>query len=328
MRFAYPWVLWFLALLPALGYIVFRLDRRKRGTLRFSDVTHLKHVPRSLGMRLRVIVPILRIVVLGLLIVGLARPQSGWREQEVTAEGIDIMLALDVSNSMQAQDFTPNRLEAAKKVVGEFIDGRKKENDRIGCVIFAATNFTLCPMTLDYGVLKDFLKRVDFNIINGTRTAIGMGLANGIRQLKESKARSKIIILLTDGSNNAGRIDPFTAAEMAKALHIKVYTIGVGSESRALMPGGLFGGLRVAPAEYDEKTLRRIADITEGQFFKANNERKLAEIYSAIDAMEKTESKSLEYKYYDELMEWAVLPALALFLLEIGLGYTRFRKLP
>jgi len=326
MRFAHPYLLWLLALVPLLGYAYWRWDRRKRGTLRFSDVTHLKHTPRSVGMRLRAVVPALRLIVIALVIVGLARPQSGWKEEEVSAEGIDILLALDVSNSMQAQDFRPNRLEAAKEVLGAFVDGRK--NDRIGCVIFAATNFTLCPLTLDYGVLKDFLRRVDFNIIDGNRTAIGMGLANCVRQLKESKARSKVIILLTDGSNNAGRIDPFTAAEMAKTLEIKIYAIGVGSESQALIPGGPFGGLRVAQAEYDEKALRRIADITGGQFFAATDRSKLSEIYRIIDKMEKAEIKTKEYQYYDELMEWAVVPALALFLLEILLGYTRFRKLP
>jgi Ca-activated chloride channel family protein len=326
MRFAHPWVLWLLALLPFLGYAFLRLDRRKRGTLRFSDVTHLKHVPHSIGMRLRLIVPALRLAVVSLVIVGLARPQAGWREEPLAAEGIDIMLALDVSNSMQTQDFRPNRLEAAKKVVADFIDGRK--NDRIGCVIFAATNFTLCPLTLDYGVVKDFIGRVGFNIIDGNHTAIGMGLANGVRQLKDSTARSKVIILLTDGANNAGRIDPFTAAETAKALGIKIYTIGVGSEGQALVPGGVFGGLRVAMAEFDEKALRRIADITRGEFFKATDNRKLEEIYRQIDKMEKTEIKSKEYQYYNELMEWAVVPAFALLLLEILLGYTRLRKLP
>jgi Ca-activated chloride channel family protein len=155
-----------------------------------------------------------------------------------------------------------------------------------------------------------------------------MGLANGVRQLKDSTARSKVIILLTDGANNAGRIDPFTAAETAKALGIKIYTIGVGSEGQALVPGGVFGGLRVAMAEFDEKALRRIADITRGEFFKATDNRKLEEIYRQIDKMEKTEIKSKEYQYYDELMEWAVVPAFALLLLEILLGYTRLRKLP
>jgi len=326
MRFAYPWVLALLALLPLLGSLRLRYDRRKRGTLRFSDITHLKHVPPSAGMMLRAVVPVLRLLIVGLVIVALARPQAGWKEEEATTEGIDIMLALDVSNSMQTQDFRPNRLEAAKRVVADFIDGRK--NDRIGCVIFAATNFTLCPLTLDYGVLKDFIKRVDFNIIDGNHTAIGMGLANCVRQLKESKAKSRIIILLTDGENNAGQIDPATAAEMAKALGIKIYTIGVGSVGQALMPGGLFGGLRVGEAEYDEKALRHIAEATNGRFFPATDNQKLKEIYQVIDKLEKSEIKTKEYQDYDDLMEWAAVPALSLFLLEIGLGYTRFRKLP
>ena len=289
MRFVYPWVLWFLALVPVLGYWHFRYDRRKRGTIRFSDVTHLKHVPRSVGMVLRSVVPALRLTVIALVIVALARPQAGWRQQNVAAEGIDIMLALDASNSMQTQDFRPNRLEAAKRVVAEFIDRRK--NDRIGCVIFAATNFTLCPLTLDYGVLKDFIKRVDFNIIVGNYTAIGMGLANAVRQLKESTAKSKVIILLTDGNNNAGKIDPLTAAETAKALGMKVHTIGVGSTGEALVPGGPFGGLMVARAEFDEKSLRQIAEMTNGRFFPATDQQKLEEIYEIIDRMEKSEIK-------------------------------------
>jgi len=326
LRFAHPSVLWFLALLPLLAYAFVWSDRRKRGTLRFSDITHLKHAPHSVGMRLRLVVPALRLAVIALVIVGLARPQAGWREDEVVAEGIDILLALDVSGSMQAQDFRPNRLQAAKEVIAEFIGGR--QNDRMGCVIFAATNFSLCPLTLDYGVLRDFLQRVDFNIIDGNRTAIGMGLANCVRQLKESKAKSKVIILLTDGSNNAGRIDPFTAAEMARAFGIKIYAIGVGSVGQAFIPGGPFGTLRIGQTEFDERTLRRIADITGGRFFHATDRQKLEEIYRAINEMEKTEIKAKEYQYYDELVEWAVAPALALLLLEILLGYTRFRKLP
>lgn len=327
MRFAYPWVLWLLGLIPLLVWVQRRAGWKRYGTLRFSDITHLKHIPPSLGVRLRGIVPALRLLVLALVIVGLARPQTGWKEEEVAAEGIDIMLVLDVSLSMRAQDFRPNRLEVAKRVIEEFVDGRA--HDRIGCVIFAATNFSLCPLTLDYGVLKDFLRRVTFNIIDGNHTAIGMGLANAVRQLKESTAKSKVIILLTDGANNAGSIDPLTAAEMARALGIKVYTIGVGSEGTAIIPGaGLFGGLSVGRTEYDEKLLRQIADMTGGKFFAADDEQKLKQIYATIDKMEKSEIKTKEYQYYDELMEWVVVPAFALFLLEILLGYTRFRKLP
>lgn len=328
MRFANPLILWALALIPVIAYVHLRLDRRKRGTLRFSDVTHLKHAPRSLGMRLRAVVPLLRLVVLALVIVGLARPQAGWKEEEAVAEGIDILLAIDVSNSMQAEDFPPgSRLDAAKAVVSDFVDGR--ENDRIGCVIFASTSFSLSPLTLDYAVLKEFLDRVDFNVINGHNTAIGMGLANCIRQLKDSPTKSKVIILLTDGSNNAGKIDPQTAAEMAKALGIRVHTIGIGSERPAMVPGGLFGGLRVAPrSEFDPETLRQIADTTGGRFFPATDRRKLEQIYKEIDQMEKSEIKAKEYQYYDELIEWAIVPALGLLLLEVLLGYTRFRKLP
>lgn len=327
MKWHNPWA--FILLLPVLAAAIlhFYYDRRKRGTIRFSDVTHLKHVPRSLGMRLRLIVPILRILVLGCIVVGLARPQYGWKDSRVTSSGIDIIQALDVSDSMQQEDMNRrSRLDAAKDVIAEFIDGRK--SDRIGCVVFGRISFSLCPLTLDHGVLKQFLSRVESWTADGRQTAIGMGLANSIRQLEQSKAKSKVIILLTDGVNNAGEIEPFTAAEMAKALGIRVYTIGVGSQGRTLMPGAFGMSYTVGGGEFDEATLRRIADITGAEFFHATDGQKLKAIYDEIDGMEKSDIEEEVHQYYDELMVWAVVPAFVLLLLEILLGYTRFRKLP
>jgi Ca-activated chloride channel family protein len=324
MRFAHSWVLLLLLLVPALAWAWRRFAARRRATLRFSDVTHLKHTPRARGRRLAAVVPALRLAVLSLLLVGLARPQTGWRDKEMTAEGIDIMLLLDVSKSMSTEDFEPTRLDAAKAVIKQFVEGRR--NDRIGAVIFGVESFNLCPLTLDYGVLKQFLERVRDGIIDSSRTAIGMGLAAAVQQLNDSKAKSKVIILLTDGANNSGEIDPFTAADMAKALGIKVYTIGIGRVGELTVMGP-FGPQRVR-SDYDEGTLREIAKRTGGQFFHADNERKLADIYRQIDRMEKSEIKTKEYQYFDEQMEWAVAPALLLLLLEIALGYTRLRKLP
>jgi Ca-activated chloride channel family protein len=321
MRFANPYMLWLLAIVPLLAWLMFRVPLRRSGTLRYSDITHLKHAPRSLATRARALIPALRLAALTLVIVALARPQFGWKISDDTALGIDIIQALDVSDSMHTTDIDPYRLAAAKQEVVNFIEGRR--NDRIGCVVFGAQSFILCPLTLDYDVLKQFIDDVNFNIVDGRRTAIGMGLANSVRLLEESEAKSKVIILLTDGVNNSGQIDPFTAAEMAKALGIRVYTIGVGAppDMRALLD-------RVGQVEFDEDTLRKIADITDGQFFHATDRRKLEEIYKEIDRMEKTKIETTEYEFFDERMEWAVAPALLVLLVEILLGYTRFRKLP
>lgn len=329
-RFASPWYLLLLLLIP-VWIVVLKIKKKGRseGTLRYSDVRNLKKVPRSWKLKFRPLLNALRFAALALLIVAMARPQSGWTERNVKSEGIDIMLALDVSQSMSATDFRPNRLEAAKRVIAEFVEGR--EADRIGCVLFASTAFTLCPLTLDYDVIKGFLENADFGIIDGNRTAIGLGLATCVKKLKDSEARSKVVILLTDGENNVWDIAPETAAETAEALDIRVYTIGVGSEGTAMVPvdmGPMGIVKRPMQVRIDEETLKQIADATGGKYFRATNDQKLMEIYREIDKMETSKIEVVEHQYYDELMQAFAWPGLVLLLLEIIMRGTVFLKTP
>ena len=328
MRFASPLYLLLLAVLPMLGYYFWRLEKQRGGAVRFSDIRHARALAPSRMLRFRPILWILRLLALSLLILAMARPQHGWVERSVSSHGIYIVLVLDVSYSMKAADFQPNRLEAAKKVVSNFISGR--EADRISIITFATTYFTLCPLTLDYGVLQEFLDQVDFGIVDGNSTAIGMALANSVNKLKDSEAKKKVIILLTDGENNAGKIEPATAAEIARTFNIKVYTIGVGSRGRALVPVDTVFGIRYVPqiVSIDEDTLREIARATGGKYFRATDEKKLASIYDEIDRLEKTKYEYTEHHNYDELMAYAAIPALALLLIAVLLAYTRFLKLP
>jgi len=328
-RFASPEYLLLLLVIPILGFFIFRRKMKKESAFRFSDIKNLKKVNTTLRTQLRSIFPLLRLFILTLLVIAMARPQSGWTERNVKTEGIDIMLTLDVSYSMKAMDFDPNRLEAAKKVIGEFVDGR--EADRIGCTLFASSAFTLCPLTLDYGVIKGFLDNVDFGIVDGNSTAIGLGLATCVNKLKDSSAKSKVVILLTDGENNVWDIAPLTAAEAAKALGIRVYTIGVGTIGRAFVPvdRGVFGIVKM-PMEVriDEKTLREIADLTGGKYYRATDNQKLKAIYKEIDNLEKTKIEYVEHQNYNELMSLAAWPALLLLFAEIVLAGTYFLKLP
>jgi len=262
----------------------------------------------------------------------MARPQSGSKSTEVVTEGIDIMLCLDTSGTMQALDFTwkgekQNRLQVVKRVVNEFIKGRK--NDRIGMVVFGAEAFTQCPLTLDYGVLLSFLDRVEIGMAGDT-TAIGSALATCVKRLKDLKSKSKVVILLTDGRNNAGNINPETAAELAKTFKVKVYTIGVGTEGEVpFLVDTIFGKRYVYQrVDLDEAIVKEIATITGGTYFKATNTKALEEIYTQIDQMEKTKVEIKEYTEYKELFHWFLLPGLAFILLEVILANTRFRKIP
>ncbi len=329
-RFANPEYLGLLALLPLLLWYYLRRGHRLSGQVKYSTLTHVKNVRGSLKMLLRKNLYWLRLAVLGLIIVGLARPQSGTRKQEITTEGIDIMLVLDVSSSMLAEDFKPkNRIEAAKMVAREFIEGR--HNDRIGLVIFAGEAFTQCPLTLDYGVLIQLLEKVQVAPRDWDGTAIGNGLATAVARLKQSKAKSKVIILLTDGRNNAGEIDPITAAQVAQTFDIKVYTIGAGTRGTALYPvDDPIWGKRYIPmqVEIDEDLLRRIARQTGGRYFRATDSQKLRAIYQEIGEMEKTKIKVKEFTKYRELFVNYAGLGLALLLLEIVLANTYLRKLP
>ncbi|MCX7045888.1 MAG: VWA domain-containing protein [Candidatus Sumerlaeota bacterium] len=326
---ANKYVLLSLILLPALYLLARRVAHGKRGTVRFSDVRHLRAARPSLALRMRGILAWMRLLALALLILAMARPQYGIAQRRIQSEGIDIIVTLDCSGSMQSRDFNPNRLEAAKRVLINFVKGRT--SDRIGVIVFAPTSFMLVPLTLDYGVIEDFVKRVNFDIIQHQQndTAIGLALANSVKKLEDSKAKSKVIVLLTDGQNNSGNISPELAANLAKALKIKVYTIGVGSTGPALAPGmGLFGGFTVQDAGLDEDTLRMIAKNTGGQYFRATDDKSLEKIFKDINKLETTKIEENQYVNYSEQMAWLVWPALGILLLEILLGYTRFLKLP
>jgi len=250
--------------------------------------------------------------------------------KETSTEGVDIILALDVSSSMLAEDFKPkNRLEAAKKVAGDFVEGR--QNDRVGMVIFAGESFTQCPLTLDYGVLLNLLESIKVADQEWDGTAIGMGIVNAVNRLRDSKAKSKVIILLTDGVNNKGQVDPITAARIAESYDIKIYTIGAGSKGTALYPVNdpLMGRRYVPmPVEIDEDVLRQIAGITEGLYFRATNTKKLADIYYEIGEMEKTKIEVQEFTRYDEFFIYFLGLGLLFFLLEIVFANTIFRKIP
>ncbi|MGB5106652.1 MAG: VWA domain-containing protein [Candidatus Zixiibacteriota bacterium] len=327
IQFADPIYLWLLLALPIVAYLMFR--RRRESAIKFSDITLLRNVRKSGRVKNRKILQALRLLALAALIIAMARPQAGKKTTEISSEGIDIMLALDISGSMKAEDFKPqNRLVAAKEVIKEFVQGR--QNDRIGLVIFSRQSFTQCPLTMDYGVLLNFLEQVDFGMIEDG-TAIGMGIANAVNRLRESDAKSRIIILLTDGINNAGEIDPLTAAEIAKTLGIRIYTIGAGKLGKALYPvdDPIFGRRYVQlENELDEKQLTQVAESTGGKYFRAKSEDMLKNIYQQISELEKTKFKVKEYLQFDQYFPYFLIAAALLLLLELVLRETLFRRLP
>jgi Ca-activated chloride channel family protein len=260
------------------------------------------------------------------LVVALARPQSTNSWENSTTEGIDIMMSLDISSSMLALDLKPDRLQAAKEVAASFIAGRPTDN--IGLVVFAGESFTQCPLTTDHAVLLNLLKDVECGmILDGT--AIGHGIATAVSRLKDSQAKSKVIILLTDGTNNRGEIAPVTAAEIAKSFGIRVYTIAVGTKGEALYPDPYHpGGYVTMPVEIDEQTLTQIAQITGGQYFRATNNKSLKSIYEEIDQMEKTKISVQTYNKKTEEFALFAMGALLFLLLEMLLKYTLLKKIP
>lgn len=329
MRFANPEFLALLIVIPFLIWWYTKRQGRMTGTLRYSSLGVVKTTTNPKAWKYRHVLFAFRTLAIILLIIGFARPQSGRTEEEVITEGIDIMLAMDVSGSMAAEDFKPkNRLEAAKVVAADFIKGRR--NDRIGMVVFAAKSFTQCPLTLDYGILLDFLGKIQIGMIEDG-TAIGMGIATAVNRLRDSRAKSKVIILLTDGVNNRGELDPLTAARIAHALGIRIYTIGAGTRGDALYPveDPFFGKRYVRmPVEIDEESLTKIANITGGKYFRATDRESLAKIFKEIDSLEKTKIEVKEYTRYKELFVNFLAVALSLVLLEIFLGNTKWRKIP
>lgn len=327
ISFANPEFLYGLILIPLLVLWYVKRHRTDTSEIRFSTLLPFKEVPPTTKERLRHGPFILRMVMLALLLVAFARPRTSAQGQDIYTEGIDIAMLLDISGSMLAEDFRPNRIEAAKQVASDFIDGRT--TDRIGLVIFAGQSFTQCPMTTDYRVLKDLLRQVKPGMVEDG-TAIGMAIAQGVNRLKDSKAKSKVMILLTDGVNNRGEIDPLTAAQIAQTFGIRIYTIGVGTIGEAPYPVQTPFGIRYQniPVDVDEKTLQKIAEMTYGQYFRATNNRSLKAIYNEIDEMEKTRIEVKAYRSYTELFYGWVFVGVAALLLEFGLSNTLLRKLP
>ena len=332
MEFVYKG--FFFLLLLLIPYIIWYLMYRKKTepTMRMSDTFAFRSAPKSWKVRLMPLSMLLRVLAFVMVVLVLARPQTQNSWKNKTIEGIDIMLAMDVSTSMLAEDLKPNRIEAAKQVAAEFVAGRP--NDNIGLSIFAGEAFTQCPMTTDHASLLNLLQNVRTDIaargLIEDGTAIGMGLANAVSRLKESKAKSKVVILLTDGSNNRGDISPMTAAEIAKSLGIRVYTIGVGTNKVAPYPMPVAGGVQYVniPVEIDNKTLSEIAAATDGDFYLATNTKELRNIYKEIDQLEKSKLNVKKFsKKYEAYQPFALVAVLAL-LLEILLRITIFRRIP
>ena len=325
--FANPEYLYLLlVLIPMIVWYIFK-QKDANATIQFSSLKGFANAPKTYKFYLRHFLFVLRIIAIGLLIIVLARPQTVKRWENVQTEGIDIVLALDISSSMLAQDFKPNRLEASKDIAIEFISGRPL--DRMGLVVFSRESFTQCPLTTDRAVLINLFKDIKSGIIEDG-TAIGLGLANAINRLKDSDALSKVIILLTDGENNAGEIDPITAAEIASTFGIRVYTVGVGSYGMAPYPFQTPFGIQYQQVEVkiDEETLKKISEITKGKYFRATNNQKLKHIYKEIDKLEKSKIEVKEFsRRQEEYLIFALFAALAV-ILELLLRYTLLRNIP
>ncbi|WP_418425151.1 vWA domain-containing protein [Alistipes sp.] len=328
MHFASPYYLWLLTLLvPMIGYYVWR-TLQGGAAIRISSVAGVVRAPRTVRYYLRHLPFVLRAAAFALLVVALARPQDVEQNVRTNTEGIDIMLAIDVSGSMLARDFKPDRITAAKEVAGSFIADRY--GDRIGLVAFAGEAFTQSPLTTDQSTLQTLLARIRSGLIEDG-TAIGNGLATAINRLRESEAKSKVIILLTDGVNNRGEIAPLTAAEIAKAQGIRVYTIGVGTEGMAPYPAiDMFGNITFVnqKVEIDEKTLTAISDMTGGKYFRATDKAKLKAIYDEINQLEKSKVEVTEHISYHELYLAWVLAALGLLLAEFLLSNLVLKRIP
>ncbi len=314
ITFVHPWYLLGLVLVPLLAAWWLWRYRKQDAAVQHSDIAVFDGMGKSLRVRLRWLPYALRCVAVGAMVVALARPQSSLSRQEMTVEGIDIVMAMDISGSMLAEDFRPNRLEAAKKVTAEFIEGRK--SDRMGLVVFAGQAFTQVPLTVDHHVLLQQLGSVKSGVVRDG-TALGDGLATAINRIKDSEAKSKVIILLTDGVNNQGSVDPMSAAEICKLYGIRLYTIGVGSLGKAPYPfRDQMGRVHYQniDVEIDEPLMRQMAETTDdGRYFRATNRKALQEIFSQIDEMEKSKIDVTQYaQTKDEQATWLWLAVLAL----------------
>ena len=327
-RFEDPWVLALLALLPVAWLGRRWLHRGRTATIRYSAVDSIMALGVGRSRWGHRVPTLLRVLAFAALIVALARPQTGITSESVTTEGIDIVLVLDVSSSMLAEDLEPNRLEAAKGVAADFVGGRR--DDRIGLVAFAGQAFTQAPLTLDYSVVTSLLAELETGMIEDG-TAVGMGLATAVKRLQASDAASKVVIILTDGRSNVGEIGPVTAAQMAQALGVRVYTIGAGSMGSARIPvddplrGRVYMNMRV---DIDETSLEEVASLTGGRYFRATDRESLADIYAEIDELERTEIEVENFTQYAERFPGVLGLGLLLLLLELGLSQTALRRLP
>lgn len=320
----------FLVLIPIIVWYILR-QKKAGASIQFSSLSGFSGIPKSWKYYFRHLLFLIQLTVISLLIVVMARPQSSNNWQNVTTEGIDIVIALDISGSMLARDFQPDRLEAAKNVATEFISGRT--NDKIGLVVFSGESFTQCPLTTDHAVLINLFNDIQSGMIEDG-TAIGNGLATAVSRLKESQAISRVVILLTDGENNRGEIAPVTAAEIAKTYGIRVYTVGVGTIGTApypmqiQTPFGVQTQIRDVEVKIDEETLQKIADLTDGKYFRATDNNKLKQIYEEIDRLEKSKIEVKEYsKKEEEFMRYALV-AILLLITGIFLKTTIFRNIP
>ena len=332
MTFAHPYFLLLILLLPVVAWLKGR--RGSSPAFVYSSVKLVAGLSGARRSRAGALLAALRWLALAALIVGLAQPRLMKSQTEVKASGIDIVAALDLSGSMISEDFVVrgervNRVNMAKSVLRDFID--KRPNDRIGLVVFAAQAFIATPLTLDHDYLQENLARLEIGTINSDATAIGDALTTAVNRLRDLKAKSKIIILATDGQNNSGKVDPLLAAGAAAALGVKIYTVGIGEQGSAPMPVFMNGqkvGYQNVPVDVDETALQKIADQTGGKYYRADNAEKFQKIYAEIDKLEKTEASVKKYTQFTELFPWFVTAGLAILLLELVLAQTIFRRLP
>lgn len=331
MSFSRMYVLPLLALIPIILLVYYKRKNSSTASIRFSDLSGLRSLALKYRPNWRHILVVFRCLAVALLICALAGPRFHRKYEEIITHGVDIMLAIDCSGSMKAADFKPNRLEVAKDVLTKFISGRR--HDRMGLVVFAGVAFTQCPLTLDYGILEQFIKRLQIGTVETDGTAIGPAIASALNRMRDSKAKSRVIILLTDGAENVRdlKVNYKQAAMLAQALGVKIYTVGVGRDDEVPMEVDhpIFGKrYQYFRAELNEEGLREIADLTGGQFFRAGNEEALDDIFKIIDKLEKSEIKVKHYTRYDDFYSWLAAAALLIVLLEIALTHTRFRTLP
>lgn len=330
IAFADKWVLWLIpAVLLLAGLWWYFRAKKQYPSLRISSASAFAGFENPVKSKIKQFLPVLRVLALVLLLTALARPQTSQEEEKVTTEGIDIVLAIDVSTSMLAKDFSPNRLEAAKKEALNFVDARTR--DRIGLVVFSGESFTQCPVTIDHNIVKNQLKEVKNGLMEDG-TAIGMGLATSVQRLKESEAKSKVVILMTDGVNNKGLIDPMTASDIALQFGVRVYTIGIGTNGKAMTPVAMSPDGKLifdyADVQIDETLMKDIAKKTGGQYFRATDNKKLKEIYEQIDKLEKTKIEVSAYEHKTEKFYAFALLAGVVLLLEAIFRYLIVKSIP